>query len=258
MTKTFKHSGTLGDLIYSLPIVKHLGGGEFYLHMNQIDILSRTFYNVPAPVFHAGRMNNKDFNFMSSFMQAQDYITKFEPMDPRTTEITHNLDKFRLLFIRHPGNYVDCYADAMGLHDTELKTQLRTTPWLTVKNPRRVENRDIAINRTLRWVPDTLNPVWKEWTEQGLSERAFFLGLPEEYKQFKKVIGWDIPYQPTETLLEVAEYIDGSQIFIGNQSAALAVAIGLGHNEVWCEARRDLPIERNECYFKEQQGVFYF
>ena len=35
--KTFKHSGTGGDLLYSLPLVKYLGGGEFYLHLNQID-----------------------------------------------------------------------------------------------------------------------------------------------------------------------------------------------------------------------------
>ena len=34
----FKHSGTLGDIIYSLPIVKYFGGGEFYLHLHQIAI----------------------------------------------------------------------------------------------------------------------------------------------------------------------------------------------------------------------------
>jgi hypothetical protein len=70
--------------------------------------------------------------------------------------------------------------------------------------------------------------------------------------------GWDkIEYQPTKTLLEVAELIAGAETFIGNQSVALSVAIGLGV-EFYCEARRDLPIERNECYFAEQPKGNYF
>ena len=84
------------------------------------------------------------------------------------------------------------------------------------------------------------------------------MGLPEEYEAFKRATGWDIPYQPTTSLLEVAEYIAGADAFIGNQSVALSVAIGLGHPEIWCEARRDLPIERNECYFPEHPGIHYF
>ena len=27
--KTYKHSGTLGDLIYSLPVMAKMGGGEY-------------------------------------------------------------------------------------------------------------------------------------------------------------------------------------------------------------------------------------
>lgn len=258
MTKTFKHSGTLGDLIYSLPIVKHFGGGDFYLHMNQIDVLSKTFYGVPAPPFHAGRMNTRDYDFMKSFMDAQDYITKFAPMDPRTTEITHNLDKFRPLFVKHPGNYVDVYAVAFGIMDVEAHKQLRQTPWITVPKSLIVEGRDVAINRTTRWVPPQLSAVWKDWKDQGIDNRAFFIGLKNEYEEFKRVIGWDIPYQPVNSLLEMAQYIDGANVFIGNQSVGLSLAIGLGHSDIWCEGRRDLPIERNECYFPQQQGMNYF
>ena len=258
MTKAFKHSGTLGDLIYSLPIVKHFGGGDFYLHMNQIDVLSKTFYGIPAPPFHAGRMNNKDFEFMKSFMEAQDYISKFVPMDPRTAEITHNLDKFRPLFARHPGNYVDVYATAFGILDTQKHQDLRQTPWVSVPSSLTVEGRDVAINRTTRWVPTQLSSVWKDWKDQGIDQRAFFIGLKDEYEEFQKTVGWDIPYQPVKSLLEMAQYIDGANVFIGNQSVALAIAIGLGHSDIWCEARRDLPIERNECYFPNQHGLHYF
>ena len=113
-TNTFKHSGTLGDLIYSLPLVKHFGGGKFYLHLNQVDWIGQHYYGAKPNPFHQGRMNAQDYEFMKSFMRAQDYIEDFLPLDPKATEITHNLDKFRPLFVGHPGNYVDIYAHAFG------------------------------------------------------------------------------------------------------------------------------------------------
>lgn len=255
---TFKHSGTLGDLIYSLPIVKHFGGGKFYLHLNQVDWIGQYYYGAKPNPFHQGRMNSQDFEFMKSFMRAQEYIEDFLPLDPKTAEITHNLDKFRPLFVGHPGNYVDIYAHAFGIVDPELRRHLRETSWLNTPNPRKVEGRDICINRTTRWIPPELSNLWKDWKNQGFENRAFFIGLPEEYAAFKAATGWDVPHQKTSTLLDVAEYIDGAEVFIGNQSMALSIAIGLGKDDVWCEARRDLPIERNECYFPMQQGVHYF
>jgi hypothetical protein len=257
MKNSFKHSGTLGDLIYSLPVVKHYGGGDFYLHMHQIDYLSQTFYGVPAPAFHAGRMNQKDFEFIRTFMEAQSYISKFAPLDVKTTEITHNLDKFRPLFIKHPGNYVDVYAMAFGIMDVLTHTKLRQTPWIDVPTPISLE-KDIVINRTLRWIPPKLSSVWKDWEQQGVPDRAVFLGLPEEHAAFNQATGWNVAYQPVNDLLHMAQLIAGAGVFIGNQSVALSLAIGMGHNDIWCEGRRDLPIERNECYFKEQHGLHYF
>lgn len=256
----FKHSGTAGDLIYSLPLVKHFGGGEFYLHLHQVEWMSQHYYGVPlGPThFHKGRMNQKDFEFIRGLLESQSYITKVDVLDPRTTEITHNLDNFRNLFVHHPGNYVDVYATTFGITDAETKQQLRTTPWLTVPETKQVEGRNIAINRTMRWVPPQLSPIWNDWKEQGLDQQAFFIGLPEEHAAFKNATGWDIPHQPTTSLLEVAEYIAGADVFIGNQSVALSLAIGLGHKDIWCEARRDLPIEKNECYFPLQPGMNYF
>ena len=256
---SFCHSGTLGDLLYSLPIVKHFGGGDFYLHLNQIGFITQFYYGSAPNPFHAGRMNMSDFNFMKSFMESQSYITKFDVLDPKTTEITHNLDKFRPAFVGHPGNYVDIYAEVFGIRDAETKETLRKTNWLTVPEPKTVIGRDVAINRTTRWTPPNLSHFWNDWKiEHKLEDRAFFLGLEEEYEKFKKDIGWNIPHQKTNSLLEVAQYLDGVEIFIGNQSMALALAIGLGVGEIWCEARRDMEITRNECFFPKQPGVFYF
>jgi hypothetical protein len=58
-------------------------------------------------------------------------------------------------------------------------------------------------------------------------------------------------------MLELAEVIAGAEQFVGNQSVALSLAIGQGVDWV-CEARKDLPIERNECYFPDHPRGDYF
>jgi ADP-heptose:LPS heptosyltransferase len=252
---TYKHSGTLGDIIYALPIMKHLGGGEFYLHMNQIDWIGQHYYGSKPNPFHQGRMTQQDANFMQSFFEAQTYITKFAPLDTNKDAITHNLDRFRPAFVGHPGNYVDIYANTFGINNPTIQSTLRNTPWLTVPNV--IESRSIVINRTARWTPRTLSSRWENWQEMGWEKQSVFVGLPEEHEAFTRATGWDIPFRPTDTLLELAQVIAGASQFIGNQSVALSVAIGLGVN--WaCEARDDLPLERNECYFKDHPNGEYF
>ena len=245
MKPKYKHSGAFGDLIYSLPICKHFGPGDFYLHLNQIDWIGEHYYgSAPAP-FHQGRMTRNDFLYMKSFIEAQAYIDNFEILSPNTTEITHNLDRFRPAFVGHPDNYIHIYAEVFGLRS--IKEQLSAEPWLTVPKPKKFEDRDVCINRSQRWIPTQPYSDW-DLLRPALEERSFFVGLPIEYEAFCNQIGWRIPHAKTVFMLEVAELIAGSKLFIGNQSQSLALAVGLGQNYI-CEPRQDLPIARNECYF---------
>jgi len=253
MNKTFKHSGAFGDLLYSLPIVKHFGGGGFYLHLSQLDWVGQHYYgSAPAP-FHQGRMTFADFEYMQSFMTAQTYINKFDVLQ-KDTEITHNLDRFRVPFVGHPGNYVDIYSSVFGL-DPSAADRARTTPWLAVPAVEKV--RDIVVSRTARWIPAQPGVQWSQWKEQGFEERAVFVGLPDEHTAFCNTVGWNIPFRSTATMLEVAQIIAGAELFIGNQSSNLALAIGLG-KPYYCEERKELPRERSECYFPDQPGGHYF
>jgi hypothetical protein len=252
----FKHSGAFGDLIYSLPIVKHFGGGEFYLHLNQIDWIGSYYYNSPPNPFHQGRLTKEDFGFMKSFMEAQSYIAKFDIMQPQT-EITHNLDRFRPEFVNHPGNYVDIYSSVFNITDVDLVNSIRNTPWLTVPEPITIKDRPVVINRTSRWTPHQLPSQWKEWKNMDMENQAVFVGLEKEYQEFKSTMGWDIPHYVTENMLDLAQVIAGSKMFIGNQSVALSLAIGLGV-DVCCEHRTDLPLERNECFGFNPVKTKYF
>ena len=254
--KRYKHSGTMGDIIYALPIMRHFGGGEFYLHLNQIDWIGQHYYGSKPDPFHQGRMTQKDLDFMQSFFLAQDYITGCEALDPNTTEITHNLDLFRPLFVNHPGNYVDIYAEAFKIRAADQRSVLRNTPWLTVPNPAKSRDYEYVINRSARWTSPDAEPAWRAIRDQAQGS-AVFVGLPEEHRAFCKFADWDLPYQPTETLLELAEVIAGAEQFVGNQSLSLSLAIGLG-TPFACELRRDLPQERNECWFPDHPNGEYF
>ena len=253
--KQFKHSGAVGDLIYSLPIVKQLGGGEFYLHLNQMDWIGKHYYGALPNPFHQGRMTQSDFEYMKDFMLAQEYITKFDILDPATHEITHNLDRFRPLFVGHPTNYIDIYANTFNLTSDE-QGLVNSKSWLTVPSPCPIAGKPIVINRTQRWIPETPGPAWGEF-RADVEPNSVFVGLPEEYVAFKQQVGWDIPYHPTQTMLELASVIAGAEAFIGNQSQAYALAVGLGTVDIVCEARVDMPLERNECYFPRMSNIRY-
>jgi len=255
--KTFKHSGAFGDLLYSLPIVKHFGGGEFYLHLDQINWIGQHYYGSPPTAFHQGRMTQGDFAYMQDFMLAQDYIDSFKVLDPKTHAITHNLDRFRPTFVGHPDNYINIYSSVFGL-DPESADTAESTPWLTVPKPREIKDRSVVISRSQRWIPTQPSAQWQEWKQQGLENKATFIGLPEEHAAFREATGWNVPYLATSTMLEVAEVIAGADTFIGNQSSNLALAIGLGIPNIHCEARVDMPLARNECYFPKMDNITYF
>ena len=255
--KRFKHSGTLGDIIYGLALMKHLGGGEFYLHLNQVDWIAKHYYNSEPDPYHQGRMTKKDADFMSEFFLAQEYITKFDVLTP-STEITHNLDRFRPAFVGHPTNYINIYCSAFGITDPEIQKQVSQGPWLTVPKPIQVEGKTFVINRTPRgWAGKECHPVWTRWLEEEVDQKSIFVGLESEHTAFEQLTGWKLDHYPTKNMLELAQVIAGCEQFVGNQSVALSLAQGLGVPYAF-EARTDLPIERNESYYPNHSHGEYF
>jgi len=214
--------------------------------------IGQHYYGAAPNPFHKDRMTVQDYNYMQSFMRAQPYITEFDALSPEV-EITHNLDRFRPAFVGHPTNYIDLYAQTFDIDQT-----LSDQPWLSAPAPRPIPGRPIVINRTARWIPTTPGPQWAEWRSQGWQEQAVFVGLKDEYQKFQTDTNWSLPWIETTTILELANVIAGSSIFVGNQSSALALAIGLGVADVRCEARTDMPLARNECYFPQMTNVMYF
>lgn len=256
--RRFKHSGTLGDIVYGLPLVKHFGGGEFYLHLGQVNWIAKHYYGSEPSSYHNGKMDLRDIEFMQRFMEFQPYIDKLDVLDPATTEITYNLDRFRPLFVSHPTNYIGVYCQAFGIADAATIEKIINEPWISVPEPICVPGKPIVINRTSRgWTPKEKNPLWDLWLHQGMDQRSIFVGLPEEYEEFRRFSNWKIDHYPVSDMLELAQVIAGAEQFIGNQSVALSIAQGLRVPYNF-ERRRDLPLERNESYFPTHKNGQHF
>ena len=74
--------------------------------------------------------------------------------------------------------------------------------------------------------------------------------MPEEHEDFQKSFG-KIEYYNIDNLLQIAEIINGSELFIGNQSAPMAIAIGL-HKAYLQEYYPSHP----DCVFPRSNGKY--
>ena len=103
----------------------------------------------------------------------------------------------------------------------------------------------VVINRTSRYQ----NPFfpWKRILEY-YGDKILFVGLESEHRAFCEQFG-QVEYAPTKNMLELAEIIAWSLLFIGNQSSANAINEGLKHNLIQ-ETALDIP----DCIFKRDNA----
>jgi hypothetical protein len=185
--RTFSHTWGQGDLIYSLPTIRALGGGKLTMCVRHKD--------------------------MQSLIAMQSYITGTEiSAIPRGDTLNVTFDE------RLPEeNIAQSVLRLNGCDARECQT-----PWLTVDQPTRYF--EVLINLTNRWpCPDfPWGGVLKIY-----GKHAAFVGHMEEHGRFVSKYG-PIPYLRTESHLDLARAIAGCDLFIGNQSCPMAIAIGLG------------------------------
>jgi hypothetical protein len=230
--KTFKHSGDLGDIIYSLPTIRGLGGGILYLDPEggaKDGLVSKQCPDGKT------KLDKEKIHSLKPILEAQPYIKGVKIWKGEL--VTHNLDEFRIVFSnpnkRSPtSNLSDCHLERFGLSFSE--TDL---PWLNVAGKTKL-NRSIIISRSPRYQAGyaQLNSM-----KMYLKDNAIFIGLPKEHEYFEYTFDIKIPYQKTETIMELAEVINGSEVFIGNPSFPLSLAIGMGHTRIIQEVYPKVP-----------------
>jgi len=251
---TYKHSGTLGDLIYSLAIVKKMGAGEFKVALHNIENCVAQYGYRPEEVdpAHKGRFTEKDFEWLKPLLERQSYITKASTWVQGEPETDVDLDKFRgTLFRGFEGNYVEAYHRAFKLPFTAEDYQ---TSWLEA-DP--IVTKPIVVSRTFRYRCPNGDVSWNGMVGgANLQENGVFVGTPAEHEDFVKVTGVDIEYRPVNDFLELAGIVAGADLVMANQNFVYSLAMGLGKDTV-LETIKIKPLQNNECYFP-RNGCQYF
>jgi hypothetical protein len=212
MPKTFKHSGDLGDVVFSLPAIRALGGGILYLDPDG-------GFSNPIVMKFADKvrtkLNAEAIESIKPLLLQQPYIQEVRHWHGETVD--HDLDEFR----RHNtfNNLSDSHLAAFGLPPSE-----RDTAWLTVADPIAIPGRPIVINRSVRYHG---NYTFWECNLPQLKNISVYVGYPKEHEIFVYTFGHEVPYYATPDILTLARVIAGAQQFVGNQGLPHAIAEGL-------------------------------
>lgn len=195
------HSGDLGDVIYALPAIRALGKGDLYLN-------SRPW---------TAKMDEPRVKVLRPLLEAQDYIGRVIHGEPPLGEYLVDFSTFRNGGIFYGLSLVDHQSDWVNAHADH-------SPWLQVSPSARASGR-VVCHRSLRY-----NNPYFPWAEIGkkLGKKMLFVGMPHEVEELRRQTGVHADYAITHDYLELARLIAGAELFIGNQSSPMALAIGLG------------------------------
>ncbi|MGA3068057.1 MAG: hypothetical protein ABSF29_14525 [Tepidisphaeraceae bacterium] len=211
MPKTFKHSGDMGDIIFSLPAVRALGGGILYLDPEggvKSEVV--TFNGKKRTKLTAAMID-----MMTPVLLQQPYITEVRHWHGEAVD--YDLDFFRNHL--QYNNLSDSHLSIFGLPHSE-----RDTAWIQVADPIVVPEKPFVISRSVRYHG---NYSFWEGSLPNIGDKCVYVGYPKEYEIFVYTFGHEVQYYPTPDILTLARVIAGSNLFISNQGLPHALAEGM-------------------------------
>lgn len=228
---TFLHSGDLGDIIYSLPSVRALGGGRLlFTSDNQA----------------RETMTEDKMEFLRSMLTREDYITDVDWWDGQEI-INCNFTTFRkstriLNLAEWQAFFVSASADidTAWLSSYRGNSNLPSNLVVFARSPRyHTAGGSLRLQNYLRKLSRQYSCV--------------FVGLQSEHLAFEKEVG-PITYYPTKTALDLLAVISANEFFIGNQSFPYSVAEGLKVNTIL----ETFPNKENsDCIFQRANANYF-
>jgi hypothetical protein len=216
----YLHKPNIGDAVYALPVVRELAGGFLFLDCRAMPWYRGAFLRA------------------LSFLRRQPYIDECAIYSGQ--EWDTDLDRYLLLDQareRHHVTLVDSHFRGIGLQPPG-----KIEPWLVAKP---IDARyPVVVHRSPRYH----GPVDYGFLASVKPGDLFCVGWPDEAAYFRQTFG--ATYLPTPTLDRLASIINAAGVFIGNQSAPLAIAAGLGKNRLV----EEYPVCRN-CTFGHENEI---
>ena len=250
---SYSQSGNLGDLIYSLSVVNKKGMGDFYIKLRNIPNVITHYKNGPVPPEYVDKLSDNDFQCLKPLLEVQSYINSVSVYQNQNIDV--DLDEFRGVIHRTvTGNFLKAFYTT---HQIPFTDEDLIKPWLTVPKPKRIAKFVIARSPRWRSSSPTTNTTWMELIENNkILDDVVFVGLPEEHIDFEKTFNIKLSYYKCKDFLDLAQVIDGCEVFLGNQTFTYGIAQGLGKNTV-LETFSARALDVNECFFA-RQGCYYF
>ncbi len=218
------HSGHLGDVIYSLPVIKELSKNHkcnLYIQINK-----------PMPVKYSNHpsgnvyLDKRIVNLFLPLLKCQNFLNSANIYNNENIDV--DLDLFRQIPINIRFHSTRWYSHITGIPIDMEKS------FLEVKSHDSVKNK-IVIVRSPRYRNDFINYKFLSNIKDIIC-----VGLESEFEDLKKEIK-NLEYYNCKDFLEMAEIIKASKFFIGNECFAYSIAEGLKVPRL-LEASPDFPV----------------
>jgi 2-polyprenyl-3-methyl-5-hydroxy-6-metoxy-1,4-benzoquinol methylase len=198
----FRHRRKLGDIIYSMPAVRHLGGGILYLDPTSLDgTEDRAYWR-------------QQFETLIPFLEQQPYVQEVSIHEGEAFDV--DLDAYLQTTHGTAGDRVSIAANHfIGLG---LQVPDRISPWLVADTL--PERYPIVVHRSPRYHGRVDYSFL-----QDVRDDVYCVGSEEERRPFEAMGARPILTRDVHALAAV---IQSCSVFIGNQSLPLALAAGLG------------------------------
>ena len=210
---SFLHSGTLGDIINALPIIKEISKTK------KCNLYIQPGKKIPihalSPNHPSGNsfLSDKAADKLLPLLKRQSYLNFTEKF--RSQAIDIDLDFFRELFVIGIGqDVVRRYFYLTGVHPNIDE------PYIEVDDHNKLQNK-IVIVRSLRRKNFLIN-----YKFLSNYQNLVFLGLKDEFLDLKQDIP-NLEFYDCKNFLEMSEIIKNSKIFIANLSFGYTLADAL-------------------------------
>lgn len=234
-----RSSGDGGDLVLMMAILAKWPGGP---HTILLGHDGAGYGNCRTQ----GMLNQE--HVFSSLALSQPYIKEVRRIQPGD-HVDWVSEQFRQRYGRNQN-----LVQSLAMTDHVPMRIYGAKPWLSVDPMPGVSDR-VIINRTNRW-PGRDFP-WRHIVE-FYGKKILFIGTEEEHQHFcrgndKHEAFGDVEYRATADFLTVARLIAGSALFIGNQSACMAICEGLKHRSI-----QEVCLENPDCIYQRENAQYCF
>lgn len=222
--------GDYGDILYGMAVFKAIGAVDLYAR-DANHLCKRIVHRMPE---------------LEPLLLSQGYVKGLH--EHQDEEVHWNAGEFRTQHETTRSLAHAHLAHYRGQKNLPPITVNFAMPWITGIHPDSRSSGRIVINRTSRYQ----NPHFR-WNAivSHYGNALLFIGTQEEHSAFTRQFG-EVEWQPTRDLLDAAEWICGSAMFIGNQSACYAIAEGMKHRRLLevCLYQPDVLVSANQsnCY----------